>query len=127
MQLSNLLKSFFYYFFTSGLFVAITLVLLQALSSKFNLVNFFAFSSAAFFIINLMQFNVVNSNNPSANRGFLIHTFYGMSLWFLLAIIMYFLNEFKFNIIEINSIILSIMAIGFITYFTAYYYGYLNF
>ena len=74
-----------------------------------------------------IQFNVINNTNPSANRGFLIHTFFGIGLWVLLAILLYFLNEFKYNITEINSIILSTMIIGFIAYFTAYYYGYLNF
>lgn len=123
----KLLKSFLYYFFTSGLFISISLVILEVISQKFNLVNFFAFASASFFLINLMQFNVINNTNPSANRGFLIHTFFGIGLWVLLAILLYFLNEFKYNITEINSIILSTFFIGFIIYFTLYYYGYLNF
>lgn len=123
----KLLRSFFYYFLTSGLFVALSLFILDLVSQKYNLVNFFAFASAAFFLINLMQFNVINNTNPSANRGFLIHTFFGIGLWVLLAILLYFLNEFKYNITEINSIILSTMIIGFIAYFSAYYYGYLNF
>ena len=91
------------------------------------MVNFFAFASAALFLFNLAQFNVVNNTNPSANRGFLIHTLIGITLWIILAISLYFLNEFKYNITEINSIILSTMIIGFIAYFSAYYYGYLNF
>jgi len=123
----KLLRSFFYYFFTSGLFISISLVILEMISQKFNLVNFFAFASASFFLINLMQFNVVNNNNPSANRGFLIHTLLGISLWVILAVLMYFLHKFKYNIVEINSIILSTFFIGFIAYFSAYYYGYLNF
>tara|TARA_B100000424_G_C22709710_1_gene386412 strand:+ start:73 stop:447 length:375 start_codon:yes stop_codon:yes gene_type:complete len=123
----KLLKSFIYYFLTSGLFVALTLVLLDAISYKFNFVNFFAFASASFFLINLMQYNVVNNSNPYAKRGFVIHTLFGIALWVLLAILLYFLNEFKYNIIEINSIILSTFLIGFIIYFIAYYYGYLNF
>tara|TARA_B100000035_G_scaffold315336_1_gene335326 strand:+ start:1486 stop:1860 length:375 start_codon:yes stop_codon:yes gene_type:complete len=120
-------KSFFYYFLTSGLIISIALVFLESISHKYNMVNFFAFASAALFLFNLAQFNVVNNTNPSANRGFLIHTFFGIGLWVLLAILLYFLNEFKYNIIEINSIILSTMVIGFLAYFTAYYYGYLNF
>ena len=123
----KLLRSFLYYFFTSGLFISISLVILEMISQKFNLVNFFAFASASFFLINLMQFNVVNNNNPSANRGFLIHTLLGICLWVILAVLMYFLHKFKYNIVEINSIILSTFFIGFIAYFSAYYYGYLNF
>tara|TARA_A100001011_G_C13737722_1_gene606169 strand:+ start:13 stop:387 length:375 start_codon:yes stop_codon:yes gene_type:complete len=123
----KLLKSFFYYFLTSGLIISVALVFLESIAHKYNMVNFFAFASAGLFLFNLAQFNVINNTNPSANRGFLIHTFFGVGLWALLAILLYFLNEFKYNIIEINSIILSTMIIGFIAYFTAYYYGYLNF
>jgi hypothetical protein len=123
----KLLKSFFYYFLTSGLVISVALVFLQTIADKYNMVNFFAFASAAFFLFNLAQFNVVNNTNPSANRGFLMHTFFGIGLWITLAILLYFLNEFKYTITEINSIILSTMTIGFLTYFAAYYYGYLNF
>ena len=123
----KLLKSFLYYFFTSGLFISISLVILEVISQKFNLVNFFAFASASFFLINLMQFNVIHNTNPSASHGFLIHTFFGLGLWVILAILLYFLHKFKYNITEINSIILSTFFIGFIIYFTLYYYGYLKF
>ena len=123
----KLLKSFIYYFLTSGIIISAALVFLETIAHKYNMVNFFAFASAGLFLFNLMQFNVVNNTNPSANRGFLIHTFFGVGLWGLLAILTFFLQELKYNIIEINSIILSTMVIGFITYFTLYYYGYLNF
>ena len=123
----KLLKSFFYYFLTSGLIISVALVFLESIADKYNMVNFFAFASASLFLFNLAQFNVINNTNPSANRGFLIHTLIGITLWVILAILLYFLNEFKYNITEINSIILSTMIIGFITYFSAYYYGYLNF
>ncbi len=123
----KLLKSFFYYFLTSGLIISVALVFLESIADKYNMVNFFAFASASLFLFNLAQFNVINNTNPSANRGFLIHTLIGITLWVILAILLYFLNEFKYNITEINSIILSTMIIGFIAYFSAYYYGYLNF
>ena len=74
-----------------------------------------------------MQFNVIYNNNPSAKRGFLIHSIFGITLWMLLAILLIILNEYKFNISEINSIIISAMIIGFLLYFIIYYYGYLNF
>ena len=86
---------------------SVALVFLESIANKYNMVNFFAFASAGLFLFNLAQFNVVNNTNPSANRGFLIHTFFGVGLWGLLAFLMYLLNEYKYNIIEINSIILS--------------------
>ena len=45
----KLLRSFFYYFLTSGLFVALSLFILDLISQRYNLVNFFAFASAGFF------------------------------------------------------------------------------
>lgn len=123
----KLLKSFIYYFLTSGLIISAVLVFLENIAHKYKIVNFFAFASGSFFLFNLAQFNVINNTNPLANRGFLIHTLLGITLWVILAILMYFLNEFKYNIIEINSIILSTFFFGFIIYFSAYYYGYLNF
>lgn len=123
----NLIQKLFYYLFTSGLFVALSLLLLEQISIKFDLVNFFAFASAAFFIVNLMQYNVVDKKNPSATRGFLIHTLFGISLWAFLAILMFFLHKFNFQRGDINSIIISAMICGFLLYFYCYYKGFLNF
>lgn len=123
----KLIQKLLYYLFTSGLFVALSLLLLEHISIKFNLVNFFAFASAAFFIVNLMQYNVVDKNNPTASRGFLIHTLFGISLWATLAILMFFLHKYNFSRGDINSIIISSMIIGFLSYFYSYYKGLLNF
>lgn len=123
----KLIQKLIYYLLTSGLFVALSLLLLDQISVKFNLVNFFAFASAAFFIVNLMQYNVVDKKNPSASRGFLIHTLYGISLWAFLAILMFFLHKFNFSLGDINSIVISTFILGFILYFYAYYKGLLNF
>ena len=123
----KLIQKLLYYLFTSGLFVALSLLLLEQISVKFDLVNFFAFASAAFFIVNLMQYNVVDKKNPSASRGFLIHTLFGISLWAFLAVLMFFLHKYNFPRGDINSIVISTMIFGFILYFYAYYKGYLNF
>ena len=123
----KLIQKLIYYLLTSGLFVALSLLLLEQISVKFNLVNFFAFASAGFFIVNLMQYNVVDKKNPSASRGFLIHTLFGISLWAILAILMFFLHKFNFQRGDINSIIISTMIFGFLLYFYLYYKGLLNF
>ena len=122
----KLIQKLLYYLLTSGLFVALSLLLLEQISIKFDLVNFFAFASAAFFIVNLMQYNVVDKNNPTASRGFLIHTLFGVSLWAILAILMFFLHKYNYSRGDINSIIISTMIIGFLSYFYSYYKGYLN-
>ncbi len=123
----KLIQKLIYYLLTSGLFVALSLLLLEQISVKFNLVNFFAFASAGFFIVNLMQYNVVDKKNPSASRGFLIHTLFGVGLWAFLAILMFFLHKFNFQRGDINSIIISTMIFGFLLYFYLYYKGLLNF
>ena len=123
----KLIQKLIYYLLTSGLFVALSLLLLEQISVKFNLVNFFAFASAGFFIVNLMQYNVVDKKNSSASRGFLIHTLFGVSLWAILAILMFFLYKFNFQRGDINSIIISTMIFGFLLYFYLYYKGLLNF
>ena len=123
----KLIQKLIYYLLTSGLFVALSLLLLEQISVKFNLVNFFAFASAGFFIVNLMQYNVVDKKNSSASRGFLIHTLFGVGLWAFLAILMFFLYKFNFQRGDINSIIISTMIFGFLLYFYLYYKGLLNF
>lgn len=97
------------------------------ISVKFDLVNFFAFASAGFFIVNLMQYNVVDERNHLASRGFLIHSLFGVSLWAFLAILMFILYNYNFTRYEINSIILSSMFILFLLYFYLYYKGFLYF
>ena len=123
----KLIQKLIYYLLTSGLFVALSLLLLDQISVKFDLVNFFAFASGSFFIVNLMQYNVVDKKNPSASRGFLIHSLFGVGLWAILAILMFFLHKFNFSLLDINSIMISTMILGFILYFYTYYKGLLNF
>ena len=124
-NLFKIVKLLIYYLFTSGIIVALSLVLLDFISIKYDLVKFFAFATAGFFIINLMQYNVVNKNNPSANLSFIIHTLYGVSLWAILAVSMYFFYILKFNIVQMNIAIISIMFLGFILYLLLYSKNYL--
>ena len=127
MNISNLIKKLFYYLFTSGLFVAISLLILENISFKFNLVNFFAFASASFFILNLMQYNVVAETNVNAVKGFLNHTLLGVTTYWLLAFTMILLFYLNYTRSTIITIILSMMILSFVGYFSAYYYGYLNY
>ena len=113
--------------FTSGLFIAITLFVLDIIWVKFNLVNFFAYASAIFFLLNLMQYNVVSSNNPLAVKGFLNHTLLGFSIATLFGILMIILYNLKYPKGVIINIMLSCIILAFVLYFLAYNYGYLNF
>ena len=52
----HVLKLLFNNLITSGLFVAVALTVLEVISKRVNLVGFYAFTSASFFLINLMQY-----------------------------------------------------------------------
>jgi glucan phosphoethanolaminetransferase (alkaline phosphatase superfamily) len=127
MQLYNIVRSLFYYLFTSGLFISLTLVFLEVISKQFNVVNFFAFASGSFFIINLFQYNTVDKNNSLATPGFLLHTLLGSTVFWLLALTMIILYKMKYKRGEIINIILSLLVFFFVIYIYAYKNGYLNF
>ena len=126
-EFKKIIYKLLYYLFTSGLIVALSLLLLEKISKKHNFVNFFAFGSAAFFIINLMQYNVVNKNNPKATKGFLINTILGSILWIILAVSMFYLYTFNFSRNNINIAIILIMILGFLLYYYAFKNNLLNF
>lgn len=126
----NIVKKFIYYFLTSGLFLALSLLILDLISSNLylnNYVNFFAFASSSFILINIMQYNVVSENNKTAITGFLNHTLLGIFTFFILALTMIILNYYKYKKTEIISIVLSIFIFNYVIYFYLYYHGFLTF
>ena len=125
MNILKLIKKFIYYLLTSGTIIAISLVFLDYISLKFNYINFFAFFSSSFFIINLMQYNIVDKKNPNATRGFLIHSLFGVLVWIFLTSLIFILHIYNFSRNNIN-IIISLIIILIICFYT-YYNMYLNF
>jgi hypothetical protein len=117
MNIYGFIKDFLSYFFTSGIIISLSLVILKSISQYHNLVGFFAFVSASFFIVNLIQFYVINKENKDANLTFLLHTIVGGIIWVIYSIIMFFLylnNLSIFNIIFILvTIVISITSIYF--------------
>ena len=55
MDVKVLIRTFFFYFFTSGLIISLALTFLEHVSKFYSFVNVFAFASGSFFLINLMQ------------------------------------------------------------------------
>jgi len=107
----NLSKSFLYYWFTSGIIIALFLVVLEVISYNPNFVEIFAFLSGSFFLINFFQFYTVNSENKSAMKPFLVQTMIGGIVWVLYCLIMYVLyikdiSNYKNVFITLLSIIL---------------------
>ncbi len=111
----NLSKSFLYYWFTSGIIIAVFLVILEIISYNPNFVEIFAFLSGSFFLINFFQFYTVDSENKNAMKPFLVQTMIGGIVWVLYGLIMYILyikniSNYKNLFITLLSIILFSVA-----------------
>ena len=115
------------HFLTSGIFIALGFALLEYISKFPNLVNLFAFASASFFIINLIQFNIVSNNNVKSTKGFLIHTLMGTFSFFILSLFMFilYLNNFDSRKNIVYTFIF--MTIIILTYLYLYFTNKLNF
>ena len=115
--MDNFFKLLIKHFVTSGILIAFILAILEIISQNNKHIELFAFTSASFFIINLIQFYIVNKNNSKANSVFLIQTILGGITWAFYSIIMYilYINNFStlYNIFITVFIILSISLIHF--------------
>ena len=127
MDITLLFRTFFFYFFTSGLIISLALTFLEYVSKFYSFVNVFAFASASFFLINLMQYNVVAENNPLAVKGFLIHTILGVVSFLFFSMTMLILHSFKYSRSDIITIMLSLIVIIFVIYLYSYKKGFLDF
>jgi hypothetical protein len=127
MDITLLFRTLFFYFFTSGLIISLALTFLEYVSKFYSFVNVFAFASASFFLINLMQYNVVAENNPLAVKGFLIHTILGVLSFLFFSMTMLILHSFKYSRSDIITIMLSLIVITFVTYLYSYKKGFLDF
>ena len=104
-------------FFTYGLFVALTLTLLELINKNINYVGFFAFLSASFFIVNLIQYYIIDKTNPKASKTFLIHTILGGLAWVLYALLMYVIYLNKFTTTQnIFILLFAIISVTFLYY-----------
>lgn len=106
-------KNFLY----GGIVIGICLTLLELIKYNKNLVGFYAFASASFFIINLLQFYYIDKINPEMNSVFLYHTVVGGILWVLYSVILYI---FYLKNLHANTNILFTLIIITITWIIYY-------
>ena len=104
-------------FITYGLFVALTLTFLEVINKNINYIGFFAFLSASFFIVNLIQYYIVNETNSKASETFLIHTILGGIAWVLYSVLMYIIYLNKFTTLQNILLLLFIITIVTFTYY----------
>tara|TARA_Y100000022_G_C12910528_1_gene222586 strand:+ start:89 stop:472 length:384 start_codon:yes stop_codon:yes gene_type:complete len=115
------------HFLTSGIFISLGFALLEYISKFSNMVNLFAFASASFFIINLIQFNIISNNNVKASKGFLIHTLIGTFTFFILALFMFILYLNNYNSRKIIVYTFILMTIFILSYLYLFFTNKLNF
>lgn len=115
--MDNFFKLLIKHFITSGIFIAFILAFLEIIIKNNKHIELFAFTGASFFIINLIQFYIVNKNNTKANSIFLIQSILGGITWALYSIIMYilYINNFStlYNIYITFLIIISVSLIHY--------------
>ena len=111
----KILNLFLKNLFTSGIFIALLLTLLEMILNNKKYLTFYAFLSSSFFVVNLIQFLIVSKNkNNFLSEQFLLHTMFGGLIFFILTYVMYLLIREKYNYREIIilTIIINIIFIG---------------
>jgi len=95
----DVIKNFLTYWLTSGFILAIALLVLDIISFDIKSIGVYAFLSASFFYINLLQFNLVKYKSETKIETFIMHTVLGGLLWVTYSIIMYllYINNFSVN------------------------------
>lgn len=106
---NSLLYIFSKNFLYGGLILGICLTLLELIKYNKNLIGYYAFISASFFLVNLIQFYYVDKLNPEMNYTFLYHTIIGGIMWSIFSVILYifYLNKLHANI----NILLTLLII----------------
>ena len=127
MNIYNFFKEFLSYFLTSGIIISLSLVILKFISQYHNLVGFYAFASSSFFIVNLMQYHVIDSENKDANLTFLLHSMVGGVIWIVYLLIIYILYLYNFSTFNNLLITTIVIIVTTIIYFYLTYNNILKF
>lgn len=118
------IKNFFTYWLTSGFILAIALLVLDIISFDNKSIGFYAFLSASFFYINLLQFNLVKYKSETKLETFIMHTVLGGLVWVTYSIIMYllYINNFSVN----TNIFITLISIIIITFIYMKNYNFID-
>ena len=125
-EYTSLLTLFSKNFLKGGIILGIALTLVELIKYKKNLISLYAFISASFFIVNLVQFYYVDKSNPSMNTTFLIHTIIGGITWAIFSVILYVFYLLKLST-EINILFtLFIIIVTWILYYLLIEYKFIT-
>ncbi len=121
MDIVYFLKTTFKNLIIYGLFIAISLTVIEYINNNSKYIAFYAFLSASFFLVNLFQYYVINSIDKNLSSTFFIHSIIGGIIWVLYSVIIYIFHInnivglenmlYMFIIIIIISIIYYILLI----------------
>jgi len=111
----DIIKNLFTHWLTSGFIIAIALLVLDIISFDNKSIGVYAFFSGSFFLINLLQFNVIKYKSETKIETFIIHSILGGLFWVTYSIIMYllYINNFSANA-NIFITLISVVILTFI-------------
>ena len=105
MDYKNTLKLFSKNFLYGGILLGVLITIIDLIKDSNHSVNFYAYASASFFLINLFQYYYIAKLNPKLEVNFLFHTMIGGIIFSLYAILMFIL--FKYNFSTYNNILFT--------------------
>ena len=114
---TSLINIFSKNFLYGGVILGICLTLLELIKYNKNLIGYYAFVSASYFIVNLIQFYYVDKLNPEMNYTFLYHTIIGGIMWSIFSVILY---VFYFRNLDTSTNILLTLLIVIVTWIIYY-------
>ena len=114
---TNIFSIFASNFIKGGLLLGVAITIIELIYKSDDLLGFYAFLSASFFIVQLFQFEYVNKKSPKSTKTFLINSIIGGILFVVYVFMMYHLH-----INNISSENIIVILILFYIIFTILYY-----
>ena len=113
----DFVKIFLKHLFTTAIFLATILALLEYIIYNDKYIELYAFAISSFFIITFFQFYIVDKYNRKHNDKFLIQSVIGGFFFFLYSMMLFifYKNNFSFysNISTITVVIIISLIIHF--------------
>ena len=115
-MIKTLLQNFIGNFIKGGLMIGIALTIIDLIAKYDGMIQFYAFASASFFLIQLFQYYHIYTIKQSSTDPFILHSVIGgivYVFYVLLMLILYRLNVAPFMLITICTVLWLILTIGY--------------
>ena len=114
---TNIFSIFASNFIKGGLLLGVAITIIELIYKSDDLLGFYAFLSASFFIVQLFQFEYVNKKSPKSTKTFLINSIIGGILFVVYVFMMYYLHINNFSPKNVVTVLILIYIV-----FTLLYY-----